>query len=287
MPGELADLLLGPAGARVGHDVDRVELDALLVLPLHLLEHRVGDLLRHRGPDGDHLVVALAVRDRAVEVLLLDLDHLLLGARHHLLLAVGDDEVVDPDRDAGPGGVGEAQVLDGVEHADGRLEAEAQVAVLDELLQPLLPEEPVDVRGGLGERVVEDHPPHRGVDDLVLHRLRLGVHDVLVVVDGGEVDQLAAVEEPDRGEGLDLLVLEGDQHVLGAGEGAALALRPLLLLGQVVAAEDDVLAGDRDGLAVGRGEDVVRGQHEDARLDLRLRRERHVDRHLVAVEVAR
>ncbi len=89
--GELADLLLRAAGARVGHDVDRVELDAFLVLPLHLLEHRVGDLLRHRGPDGDDLVVALAVGDRPVEVLLLDLDHLLLGAPDHLLLAVGDD----------------------------------------------------------------------------------------------------------------------------------------------------------------------------------------------------
>jgi hypothetical protein len=123
------------------------------------------------------------------------------------------------------------------------------------------------------------------VDDLALHLLGLGVHHVLVVVHGGEVDQLAGVEEPDRGEGLDLLVLEGDQDVLGARECAALALRPLLLLGQVVAPQDDVLAGDGDRLAVRGGEDVVRGQHQDAGLDLRLVRERDVHRHLVAVEV--
>ena len=81
-PGQLPDLLLGAAGARVGHDVDRVELLALLVRLLHLLEHRVRDLLGDVGPDGDDLVVALAVGDRPVEVLLLDVDDVLRGRSH-------------------------------------------------------------------------------------------------------------------------------------------------------------------------------------------------------------
>ena len=77
--GQLADLLLAAAGAGVGHDVDRVERPALAVELLHLGEHLVGDLLGHVRPDGDDLVLALAVGDRALEVLLLDADHLVAG----------------------------------------------------------------------------------------------------------------------------------------------------------------------------------------------------------------
>ena len=43
--------------------------------------------------------------------------------------------------------------------------------------------------------------------------------------------------------------------------------------------------GVASGAAVRRREDVVRRQHQDARLRLRLGRERQVDGHLVAVEV--
>ena len=39
------------------------------------------------------------------------------------------------------------------------------------------------------------------------------------------------------------------------------------------------------GRPVGRRQDVVGAQHQHLGLDLRFRRERHVDRHLVAVEV--
>ena len=116
----------------------------------------------------------------------------------HLVLALGDDEVVDADGDAGAGGVAEAQVLDGVEHLDRLLEAEAQVAVLHEVLQALLAEQAVDEGHALGQVVVQDDAADRGVDDLVLDVLDLGVDHVLVVVDGGEVDQLARVHEADR-----------------------------------------------------------------------------------------
>ena len=68
--GELADLLLGAAGAGVGHDVDRVH-GAVLVGLLHVVEHLVCDALGDGGPHLDDLVGALAVGDGAVEVLLL------------------------------------------------------------------------------------------------------------------------------------------------------------------------------------------------------------------------
>src|SRR5205814_2399833 len=70
--GQLADLLLAAPRAGVGHHVDRVELAALLAA-LELAEHLLRDELGDVGPDVDDLVVALAVGDDAVLILLLDL----------------------------------------------------------------------------------------------------------------------------------------------------------------------------------------------------------------------
>ena len=79
--GELADLLFGTASAGVGHDVDGVH-GAFFVGALHVVEHLVGDALGDCRPDLDDLVVALAVGDGAVEVLLLDADGLLFRVAH-------------------------------------------------------------------------------------------------------------------------------------------------------------------------------------------------------------
>ena len=66
---------------------------------------------------------------------------------------------------------------------------------------------------------------------------------------------------------------------------AVLALRERALAGHVVEAEHDVLRRDDDRLAVRGAEDVVGRHHQHARFHLRLDRQRHVDGHLVAVEV--
>ncbi len=105
--GELPDLLLAAARARVGHDVDRVEAPPRLVEPFHLAEHLVGDLLGDLRPDRDDLVLALAVRDRAFLILAFDLDDLVARLLDELGLLLRDDQVVDADRDARPRRVGE------------------------------------------------------------------------------------------------------------------------------------------------------------------------------------
>ena len=93
--GELTDLLFRSASAGVGHDVNRVHF-AGLVLLLHVAEHFVGNLFGDRRPDFDDLVVALAVGDGAVQVLLLHVDGLLFGVATRASLALRDDHVVDP-----------------------------------------------------------------------------------------------------------------------------------------------------------------------------------------------
>ena len=55
--------------------------------------------------------------------------------------------------------------------------------------------------------------------------------------------------------------------------------------GEEVEAEADVLRRGHHGLSGRRGEDGGRREHHEAALHLRLDRERHVDGHLVAVEV--
>ena len=62
-------------------------------------------------------------------------------------------------------------------------------------------------------------------------------------------------------------------------------LRALLGLGQVVESEHHVLRGHGDRLARRGRQNIVRGQHQHAGFNLRLRRQRNVHGHLIAVEV--
>src|SRR5205807_857052 len=113
--GKLADLLLGAASARISHHVNGIQR-ARLVGVLHHAEHLVGNFFRHRRPDLDHLVLAFAVGDGAVQVLLLNVDHLLFGVAHQALLVFRDQHVVNADGETRLGGVTEAQLLDAIQH---------------------------------------------------------------------------------------------------------------------------------------------------------------------------
>ena len=106
---------------------------AFFVALLHLAEHFIGNFFRDGRPDFDDLVVALAVGDRAVQILLLDVDDLLFGVVTRIFLLSGNDHVIDADGEAGASGVAEAKLLDFVEHLDRGFQAKAQVAVVHQL----------------------------------------------------------------------------------------------------------------------------------------------------------
>ncbi len=137
-----------------------------LVALLHLAEHLVGNLFRDGRPDFDDLVVAFAVGDGAVQVLLLDVDTLLLGVAHQGLLVVGNDHVVDADREAGAGCKVEPELLDLVEHLHGDFQPKPQVAVVHQLADALLLQQAVDVRHGLRKVIVQDGAAYRRVQEL-------------------------------------------------------------------------------------------------------------------------
>ena len=101
--------------------------------------------------------------------------------------------------------------------------------------------------------------------------------------------------ELDRRLEVDLAVVVGHADFGDRSEHAAdrtpllvllvLAARVRTLAREVVEAENDVLRRHDDRLAVRGAEDVVGRHHQHARFHLRFDGERHVDGHLVTVEV--
>src|ERR1035437_7786986 len=221
---KLADLLLGTARARVGHDVNGVEVAAGAVVLFHGRHHFVGDFLRDLGPDFNDLVIALAVGDGAVLVLVLDGDYFLLGLAHQSGFFGRHHHVVDADGNARARGVQEAQRFHFVEHLHGDVQPEFQIAVLHELAQALLLQKAVDERHVGREVVVDDHPADGGFHVLLDELDGFGVQDGLVVESVHQVDDAAGITQLDGGKRLHLAHFEGDEHVVVGGEGAALAL---------------------------------------------------------------
>jgi hypothetical protein len=127
--------------------------------------------------------------------------------------------------------------------------------------------------------------------ELLVHRPERHRHDLVEEhAAHGRLDQLRRVPrvEPAHPDPrLETHVLRVVRHadLFHVREHAALAGGVLLLLGQVVDAEDHVLRRNHQRRAVRRRQDIVGRQHEDLRLELRLMGERHVHRHLVPVEV--
>ena len=98
-------------------------------------------------------------------------------------------------------------------------------------------------------------------------------------------DEVAQADPDDRAE-LDLAGVKGHPGLGDRAEDPTGTLAVLHLGGEVVEADDHVLGGHGHRTTVGRLEDVVARQHEDAGLGLSLGRERQVHGHLVTVEVS-
>ena len=81
------------------------------------------------------------------------------------------------------------------------------------------------------------------------------------------------------------VLVERQDRLRDRRERAAFTGCTLLERGQVVQADDHVLRWQGDRTTVRRLQDVVRREHQDARLGLRLDGQRQVDCHLVTVEV--
>src|SRR5690606_16212688 len=273
-----------------------------------VLEHRVLDLLGRVVPQADDLVEALALGHEAALGGLLDAGELALRVLEDLLLLLGDRHVLDADRDARGRGELEAVLLQAVEEGGGALDAEALEALDDEVAQgaPLVDGVVADQLGGdvaaRGERLAHDAAEHgaagAGLDELAVDADRDGVLHVDVallhrherLVDAAEAvlqatDARLPARDRDRRVEVELALGVGLERGLGAVVAVAGTLLADVQLREHVEAEDDVARGVHVRTAVRRREQVVAGEHLEPGLGLRVDRQRHVDRHLVAVEV--
>ena len=98
--GELTNLLGRATSSGVAHDTDRIQFVQRLFAFVHRLEHFLGNLVGYFGPNGDHLVVAFAVCDDAVLILLFDVDNIGIRLCNEGLLRIGSDEIVNTNRDS-------------------------------------------------------------------------------------------------------------------------------------------------------------------------------------------
>src|SRR6266851_2851186 len=196
--------------------------------------------------------------DGAVEVLLLHLDDFPLGSFDELAFIAEDDRA---------------------------FETEAQVGVVNELLDALLLQEAVHVREIFRQMCIENDAPDGGLNELPLHLDGNGVRDVLIVIGRGEVDDFTGVAQTNRGKQLDFAGFQRENNFIGGTENTALALGAGFGLGQVVDAKDHVLRRHGERQAVRRRQDVARAEHQHRCFHLRFRRQRDVHGHLVAVKV--
>ena len=289
--GQLLDLVHRTTGTGIGHHIDGV---ALVVL-LQVVAQSIGDFLGGGLPDLNGLAVALLIGDQAAVEVLHDLLDLLIGSSQNSGLLLGHDSIGDSDRDGGQGGVLVALCLDLVQHHGAGLGAVLGQAAADDVGQALLRQLValaagsdlqcagvhlvVELRGRIGtvdiaqilrDRVVEDDLAHRGIDQTGL----------LHAVKGHGAAHLDGCLQGDQTLGV-------RHHGLGLiAEDLAVALILRVDEGQVVAAQNHILRGHGDGLAVRGLQQVAGGQHQHLGLALGLGGQRQMDSHLVAVKVS-
>src|SRR5260221_5676870 len=271
--GELLDLRRRAASAGIRHHPYRIDRLALL-RGADDLHHLLGDLLGAARPHVDHLVVFLALGDQAVEILLLVFLDLGLRVMDELLLGLRHDEIVLAERDASLAGMLETKRHQLVAEDDGLLLTRVTVDLIDQVADLLFGQQPVEqIEADVAiarQDLRQQHAAGGRLDALDDHAALL-VHQLDARLDLGVQRHRPGVERL-----LDLAE-RAERH--------ALALVALALHRDVIETEHDVLRRHADRLAVRRAEDVVGRHHQHAPLELCLERQRHVHRHLVAVEI--
>ena len=271
--GKLLHLRRRTAGARMRHHVDGVHRLALLGRG-DALHHLVRHLVGAARPGVDHLVVLFALSDQAVHVLLLELLDHGLGVADQCFLGRRNDQVVLAEGNARAAGLSEAQRHQAIGEDHRLLLAAMAIDHVDDVLHVLLRKQAVDQRklhvAMTRQNFRQQHAAGRRLDDPD-HRVAIGIDRVQARLDLGVHAEYAGVQ--------------GVLDFADVREHHALARLVLTLHRDVVQAEHNVLRRHDDRLPVGRAEDVVGRHHQHAGLELRLERQRHVHRHLVAVEV--
>ena len=209
------------------------------------------------GPDVDDLVVAFAVRDDAFAILLLNESNLLVGIFQLGLFFLRDDHVGNSDGETGLGRFGEAELFQFVQRGDRLGRSGDLVTAPDNVAQLLLSGRLIEKSKLLWPNLVKDDAACRGLDRL---GLGVAVNRLLTVI---------GVFDPDPVVCANAAVGHGKFHLHGIGkkrERAVAIGNAARILSQVIATEGNVLRGRGDWFTARRRENVVRCEHEHARL---------------------
>ena len=259
----LRDLSAGASSSRVDHYPEGVG-------EVHALHDLVGDAASSVGPEDILLAHVFVLGHDTHFVLRGEVFFLHFGYVEYLAFLLRDYNVADAEADAADGRPVVAERLYRVEHLYHAGLAHFVVGFVKQLAHFFLIDYVVFVAEAGMQRAVEEHAARSCLYPLAVDGVALPL--------GGLLEHYLRVD-------VDELVVERREDVVHVAEVHAFALHALAHRRQVVDAEDDVLRRRDDRLAARRGEQVVRGEHEDARLGLRFERERDVDGHLVSVEV--
>jgi hypothetical protein len=245
-------------------------------LATQLLHHRLGDLVAGAAPDIYHLVVTFTVSHQAGSVLSVDFMHFLFCCADQVVLFRRHQHIVHTDRDTRAGRIGKAGIHQPISH-DHRIAQSALAETgVDQARDLLLLERLVDQgkRQTCRQHLGQQGTAHRSfIANPLFHRLT-----GFVLVDLLETHHHFGLQ-------LDFARLVSARHLGDIGEHRTLTQCADLLAGHVIQAQHDVLRRDDDRLTVRGRQHIVGSQHQGARFHLRLQRQRHVHRHLVAVEV--
>ncbi len=259
---ELGDLTPVTAGAGVD-DVRDVVLRDLE----EFLHHELGYFRLRLGPHADGVRVTLVGGDEALPEEVVDLLHAFVGFVDEHVVLLRHDDVGRGDRHARERGVLETDVLDAVGEVHGFVFGMQFETLGQDLGELFLRHRLRDVTEAGRHDLFEAEAPHGRVDDLGAFAILLRHADLHLRL---EVDHLVVMRE---------------EGFVGRAEHHALALLAVVHLREEVATEHHVLDRVDDRLAGGGLEHIAVGRHERASFVLSLLGERHVDGHLVTVEV--
>ena len=273
--GKLTQLAVVASGTGVKHHVDRI-------IGVKVRLELCGNSLCAVLPSLYDHIRALLVGEKTVLIVIHDLGDIFLGVGDELALARRYGGVADGDGDTASGRIFIALSLDFIKHFGSYRGAVNLYAPVDNFAELLFIDEEIDLKLEvvlrvisvnkaeiLRDRPVEDNASHGGGDYL---------SDGLAVYLLGHADFDSRMET-------DSAVLISHGGLIDISEHLALAGLAGLFKGEVVGAENHILRGNGNGASVGGLQEVVGGEHKEARLGLSLCGKRNVNRHLVAVEV--
>ena len=211
-------------------------------------------------------MIALFGGDDTFRILSDDLFDFFVRFVDHLFLFVGNEDIVHGKRRAVEGRVFITARFDRVEHLYREPRALRVIHVLDHFAQLFIVHLLVYVVDFVGHFFVEREDARRRFDHFAVVRSFL---------DG----------RFDRSLPFDAAVFGGHARFVAGAETPSRTLRIRLNRRHIVDAEHHVLRRIDDRIAVCGIEQVARRKHERPALHLRRLRQRHVNRHLVAVEV--